>query len=150
MVECGWGRIGAKPQLKLITYDEFETKIYEKILKGYDYADTPYVRMSPENLAKLIGAPPLSGVAPSGPPPVNLPPTPPVSGPVTVTTIKKRDPVHVNPSVPPPFGLIRWLRPAKGGGWEALDSNKDRLLDLPLDSGKTMLRDFASTIEILT
>jgi hypothetical protein len=167
-VECSWGDIGVQPKVRptLTTYDKFEAMIDEKLLKGYDYVDTDYIRMSPENLATVQGytcsnGPPVTTTAPSTT--------------VTATIIKDRnktaaakpvtfakpgglgdallnrpDPVHVNPSVPHPFGYIRWLRPAKGGGWEALDSNKVRLLDLPLDSGKTMLRDFADRIEILT
>lgn len=143
MVECGWGRIGSKPQLKLVPFDKFDNKVDEKLNKGYDYADTSYIRMSPGNLAKLGG--PLPSTSPQMP--QNTPqkaPTPsaPSKGPLPTAT-------HVNPSLPPPFGMIRWLKPSSGKKWEALDTNKQRLLDLPLESGSSLLRDFPSTISIL-
>jgi len=152
-VECGWGRIGSKPQRKLITYSKYADKVSEKRSKGYEYADTPYVWMSAANLALLGGATPspVPAKQPPSSPSVSTsggtPPTVPAT--VASNTTTPPAPEHVNPSIPAPFGFIKYLRPSKGGGWEALDSNKGRLLDLPLDSGKAMLRDFASTIEIL-
>lgn len=148
-VEIGWGRKGAKPQHALVDFTEFEARVPKKLAKGYEYVDTKYIRMTPANLALLGGVTPSSSPTGSGAPLPNLPPAPIPSGPITATVIKKRDPVQVNPSLPAPFGFIRWLKPTKGGGWEALDTNKAKLLDLPLGSGKTMLRDFPTTIEIL-
>ena len=127
----------------------FDDKVDEKLNDGYDYADTPYVRMSAASIATITGGPtpstpskkpavaPVTTTAPSAQShslPVSLLPSKsaPPGTPVIVTVLKKQDPDHVNPSIPPPFGLIRWLRPVKGGTWEALDSNEDRLLDLPL------------------
>lgn len=171
-VECGWGRIGAKPQLKLTSFRDFLQKINEKLQNGYDYANTPFIRMSPGNLAKVSKRTANKQKAASPIPPLGQNPTP---GPCmnaigTMTCVwcggpvqnqcparqpkkaappaTKPDPKLVNTSLPVPFGLIRWLKPVKGG-FEALDSNKDRLLDLPLASGTAMLRDFPTIVSIL-
>jgi len=137
MVECGWGRIGSKPQLKLIPYHTFDDKVDEKLAKGYDYANTPYVRMSPGNLAKLTATPPQTPA-----PQVTPQPTPAaLSTPTTSAQV-------VNPSLPMPFNLIRWLKPKKNG-FTALDTNEQALLDVPLAGGKSLLRDFSNTIHIL-
>lgn len=159
-VEIGWGRIGSAPQLQLTSFAKFEAKVHEKLGKGYDYADTPFVRMSAQSLNMIqgnSGHTPGSGYALSAankakPAPVSSTPVPSAPAPVAapLSPAASLSPVHVNPSLPMPFGYIRWLRPAKGGGWEALDSCEQKLLDLPFASGKTMLRDFPSTISILT
>jgi predicted DNA-binding WGR domain protein len=166
-VEVGYGRIGSKPQLRLTSFAKFEAKITEKLRKGYTYVHTDYIRMSAKSLNMIAANSGPTPSTPSKPKPKPAPkgtntatsqgqmvPVIPASatagtlqtGLVSTTTTM---PQHVNPSLPPPFGFIRWLRPAKGGGWDALDTNKTKLLDLPLVSGTAMLRDFPSIVSIL-
>jgi len=147
-IECAWGRIGNTPQYKLIDWTELRAKVAEKLGKGYTYANTPYERMSPGNLAKLTGTQP--SLAPTSPPAVTAPiPVAVAPPPVIQAPVASTPPVHVNPSLPPPFGLIKWLKPAKGGAWDALDSNKDKLFGLPLTGGVQMLKDFPAIVCIL-
>jgi len=44
-VEIHWGSIGAKAQIIVKDWDYVEKAAPEKIAKGYDYADTPFVRV---------------------------------------------------------------------------------------------------------
>ena len=44
-VEIHYGAIGAKSQILVKTWDYVEKTAPEKIAKGYDYADTPFVRI---------------------------------------------------------------------------------------------------------
>jgi predicted DNA-binding WGR domain protein len=157
-VECGWGRVGNKPQLKPIDWRTLRDKVSEKLAKGYDWEPTPYVRMSAKTIAhfdslKAKPAPSKSqgAASVSAPPkPQAAPAAPQQPKPTPAPAQQAQGPaVHVNPALPAPFGFIKWLKPTKSG-WEALDSNKDRLLDLPHASGKTMLRDFPQTVFILT
>ena len=54
-VEAGWGANGNAPQFQLIDWTELRIRVADKLAKGYDYADTPFVRMSPANLAVVMG-----------------------------------------------------------------------------------------------
>ena len=63
MVEVGWGRIGSRPQTMLLPFNKLADKVTEKRNKGYNYVNTPYVRMSAANLTKLGGQPPTQAPA---------------------------------------------------------------------------------------
>lgn len=59
-VEIGWGAIGDPPQYQLIDWTELRNRVAEKLTKGYTYADTPYVRMTPASLAKVMAPAPVA------------------------------------------------------------------------------------------
>lgn len=143
-VECGWGRIGNKPQLKLIDFSTFKTKVREKLDKGYSYANTGFVRMSHSALAKLGGstpsapakAPQTAAPAPAAPQPTQSY-TPPPMG-------------QAKPNLPPltfPYDQITALRPVKGG-FEALDEYGDVLLDLTASGGQDLVQNYGIPVAL--
>ena len=140
-VECGWGAIGAIPQLKLITWTELRVKVMEKLNKGYTYADTPFIRMSPTSLAALASVP------------QQLPPPPVVMTPqvVKVGTVIAPGITVTGISVSPgavtaslialgtPYDQIVKLKMIRSGvkvtGYAAVDANGNTVMDLSKDAG---------------
>ena len=143
-VECGWGAIGAIPQLKLITWTELRAKVIEKLGKGYLYADTPFVRMSPGSLAQLGSQTPAVVVAP---PVITVGTT--VAPGVTVKsiTVTPAPPQQVLPQQVPaslvalgaPYDMIVKLKMVRTGvkvtGYAAVDVNGGTVMEFSKDGG---------------
>lgn len=90
-VEIGWGAAGAGTQYQLTDWVGLRTMVADTLNQGYFYVDTPYVRMTPVSLAKVM-APvttmvPAPIVAPVIVPSVRIPVVP-VVAPVTLTVGK--------------------------------------------------------------
>jgi len=139
-VEIGWGALGAKPQLDIIDWNELRTRVADKLGKGYQYAFTPYVRMSPTNLAKLAGTPVVSAPVAVATP-VTIPaavPTPPATQAITHTVSV------IQASLPRPYNLLCALRVHRKGtvvdGYEGLDADGDTLVTLDVQEGKDFAR----------
>ncbi len=128
-VETGWGAIGSAPQHQLVDWVELKTRVLDKQAKGYQWADTPYVRMSKASLATLAGGS-MNLI------PVVIPtPPPPPSAPVSM-------PSMINPTLAAlgqPFSLIHALRIMRDGvklvGYKALDAAGDELMQMPSVDG---------------
>ena len=56
-VEVGYGFMGSLPHLQLVSWGDLTASVTEKISQGWQYANTPYIRMSPGNLAAATGNP---------------------------------------------------------------------------------------------
>lgn len=146
-VECAWGAIGGLPQqYQLIDWNELRNRVSEKLGKGYVYADTPFIRMSAANMAKLTAGPavPQPVVAPVAP--VVAPPqvqTKPVA-PVVMAPVKPAHPALV--ALGEPWSLIRALRLNFDGktlkGYDALDEDGDVLLMLTKNQGLKAAQDY--------
>jgi len=126
-VECGWGAIGAVPQLKLISWTDLRVKVAEKLNKGYTYADTPYIRMSPGSLAALAGVPQQLPVL-SPPPVVPVVLAPPMS-PVPASLV----------ALGTPYDQIVKLKLLRTGvkvtGYAAVDKDGNTVMDFSKDAG---------------
>lgn len=155
-VETAWGRIGSQPQFKLVSFDVFRDRVNEKLGKGYDYAHTGYIRMTPANLAKLGGRKPSA--APATPAPVAAPapapvvtPAPAAPAPVQPAGTKKFVPPPMGipkpglPTLDGPYALIVALHPIKDG-FEGLDDDGDVVLDLTLKGGQDLAQDYGIPI----
>lgn len=71
-VEIHYGAIGNKPQILVKSWDYVERKTPEKIAKGYDYVDTPFVKVQPSTIA--AGGKAASTPTPKSPaPPIPTP-----------------------------------------------------------------------------
>jgi predicted DNA-binding WGR domain protein len=144
-VETAWGRIGSKPQTKLVGFDKFIDKVNEKLGKGYTYAQTGFVRMSPENLAKLGGRKAVQGTpkqaapAPTAPKPVPAPAAP--AAPSNAFPPPMGTPKAGMPPLTGPYDLIVALKPVKDG-FEALDDNKDVVMDLTVSGGQDLIQNY--------
>lgn len=150
-VEMGWGAIGNPPQgYKLGDWNDLRTKVAEKLGEGYQYADTPFVRMSATNLAKLTwrgaNTPPAST-----PPPL----APTVSAAVVsavVAVMTAPVPVYLKPPKPglvamgQPYSLVRALKMKRTGlvvgSYLALDECGVELMEIPAKEGEDLARDY--------
>lgn len=137
-VEIGWGACGAAPQLLLVDWTDLRTRVDEKLVKGYDYVSTVFVRMSPGNLAKIAGIPQVSGAPLATATPVT------VAAPVQPTQGIKHTPSAVQTALGAPYSLVCALKLVRKGsqatGFDALDASGDYLFDFTLQGG----RDFAN------
>jgi len=151
-VECGWGRIGHKAQTLLINWGKLRDKVAEKLTKGYDWADGPFMRMTPESLAKLGGATPsapATGVGPQGA--TQTPQTPSPSPPPTPTPTTPSPAAAIPPMgqprpgmapLPAPFDIIRAMKPLKNGDVEALDASGTLLMVLDRKGAQELAQDY--------
>lgn len=135
-VEIGWGRIGNKPQYQVISFQEFVTRVNDKISKGYAVAAGPFVRMRPETIQVLktltaAATPPVQVSTPAAPVSISVPP------PVQATFPPGTD----------PFTLIKSLTPIKQG-FDALDANGAVLMQLTLDSGRDLIQSGKATLNL--
>ena len=152
-VEIGWGAIGAKPQLLLVSWQDLRTRVAEKQAKGYQWEDTGYVRMSPASMAKIIN-PSAAMVAPKKTP---------VAAPAPVTPVVAPTPVSMMP-IPPaanpalvklgaPFSLISALKIIRDGvkllGYKALDAAGDELLEMTKTDGLKFAQDYGVDIKFV-
>ena len=143
-VECGWGRIGNKPQLQLVDFPTFKNRVRDKLGKGYEYANTGYIRMSDESLSKLGGATPSTS-AQSNSQPVTAPAAPQPTQSFTPPPMGQ-----AKPNLPPltfPYDQITVLRPVKGG-FEALDEYGDVLLDLTASGGQDLVQNYGIPVAL--
>ena len=156
-VETGSGRIGAKPALRLVSFAKFVGKVQEKLGKGYDYANTRFVRMSPSNLIKLGGhkpsaAPTGAGVKPQAPQapaptaPNPVAPAAPAAPPAVATGGKfvappMGTPKPGLPALDGPYVLIVAVHPVKDG-FEGIDEDGDVVMDLTLQGGQDLVQDY--------
>lgn len=141
-VETGWGAIGSAPQHALVDWSDLRKKVAEKLAKGYDWAATPYVRMSAANLAKITGQAPVQ--APAAPAPVTPAPKPqsvkstPTAGVMAATATS-----NALQALGVPYNLICSLKITRTGtkvtGYQGLDANGDSVMDF----GPTNGLDFA-------
>jgi predicted DNA-binding WGR domain protein len=137
-IEIGWGRVGSEAQHQLIDWPEFRTRLKEKLSKGYEYADGPFMRMTPGSLAKL-GAPTLPATPAAAPvPPPSVPSTP-----GRLVTLKA--PSAGLLALGEPYSLIRALRMQRTGtkieGYTALDEAGDDVLDLDAVTGREFAKE---------
>lgn len=135
-VEIGWGALGSVPQHQLIDWPELRLRVAAKLVKGYDYADTLYVRMSAGSMATLTGT--ASVVVPAPMPAL------PSSGLTVVTPLPPMNavPTHVHPALVAmgePYSLVASLRIQRQGikvqGYTALDKDGDALFELTARAG---------------
>lgn len=150
-VEIGWGAIGAKPQLMLEpSWADFHARVLDKQAKGYVWADTPYVRMSAGNLAKVIN-PSAVMMAPKAPKPVAAPAPKPVAAPVVATPTSTPPPALM--ALGQPFSLICALKVIFNGvkltGYKALDAAGDELLEMTKDDGLKFAQDYGVDIRFV-
>ena len=143
-VEVGWGPIGGTPQTQLVTFAEFRNRCVDKIAKGYDWADTPYFRMSPTNLALLGGHKPV-GTSPAPTAQTLVIPSPTVGPVIPAPTISTKAPAASLLALPLPWNLIRELRVVRDGttikGFDAIDEKGDILLRFDEPGGREFARD---------
>jgi hypothetical protein len=101
-LEIGSGGFGSVPTTCLVTWTQFRVEVADKLANGFVWADTPYFRMSSDNLAKVIG---------QSTPPTQPPPS-------TSASLL---------AFPVPLNQIRSLRVVREGtvlkGFDALDEN---------------------------
>lgn len=154
-VEIGYGALGAIPQYRLIDWPKLQGKVAEKLTKGYIYVNTPYIRMSAANLAKLTGSPmvqpktakqvsslrPRRGskkMKPKTAPAAQAAPTAPVAG------STPPNPAIISLGVP--YSLIRALKVRRQGvkitGYGALDDQGSELMILDPKDGIEFARDY--------
>lgn len=57
LAEIGFGNIGQTPDIILADWTCVQLAVAAHTADGYKWADTPYIRMSPESLAKVTGNP---------------------------------------------------------------------------------------------
>lgn len=146
-VETGHGRIGAKPALRLTSFGVFVSKASEKLIKGYVFAHTPFVRMSAGNMAKLGGRKPSKGI--TAPDPVITAPAPTPAAAVKPVAASSGafvyppmgTPMPGLPALDGPYTLIVALFPVKGG-FEALDEDGDVVLDLTTKGGQDLCQGY--------
>jgi len=139
-VETGHGAIGSQPQYNMVDWTELRNRVSDKLAKGYMWANTPYVRMSAGNLAKLgIQPHPL----PTAAVPAVRPPKPaPVANLVQPHTGKSTPTVSVMAATAVsnalqamgvPYSLICSLRVVRSGikvtGYKALDNTGSEVME---------------------
>ena len=116
----------------------------DKLGKGYEYANTGYIRMSDESLSKLGGATPSTS-AQSNSQPVTAPAAPQPTQSFTPPPMGQ-----AKPNLPPltfPYDQITALRPVKGG-FEALDEYGDVLLDLTASGGQDLVQNYGIPVAL--
>jgi hypothetical protein len=139
-IEVAWGALGNLPQqYQVIDWTELQNRVAEKLGKGYQYADTPFIRMSAANLALLTAGqttplPPVAPVVAPVPPPAVV--TKPAA-PVVMAPVKPQHPGLL--ALGEPWSLIRALKLHFDGktllGYDALDEDGDVLFMLTKDQG---------------
>ena len=153
MVEVGWGKIGSRPQTMLLPFHKLAAKVAEKLNRNYDYADTAYVRMSPENLAKLGGIVPISPApavrqVSSATPAKPKSKAPSMAVPVAPGHTQNKAKAANQAALGTPWSLVVKLRSVRQGTtllkWEALDATGVVLLGFDPSVG----RDFAADYDI--
>lgn len=143
-VECGWGAVGAVPALQLIDWPELHKRVAEKQAKGYDWAETPFIRMSAGALATIAANAPHAGgqfVAPPSAPMIPTPTVIPTAGKRMVAPAKLA-------SLGAPYNTIvalKVLRVAtKMVGYMAVDADGDDVLEMDALNGL----DFAQKYDV--
>ena len=148
--EAGWGAIGNTPQTMLTDWQGVSDKVAEKLAKGYTYVDHPYIKMTPENLAKVLAGnvkSPVSVtfVAPAAPVP------PPVITPMITKTSGTANKLSLV-LLGEPWSLIVKLRVQRNGlsvtGYLALDDTGDTLLTFDEQGGLDFAREHSLDIEL--
>ena len=139
-VEVGYGALGAKPVLDLIDWNELRGRVADKIAKGYDYAHTPFVRMSAESLAKLAGTPVVQ-VPVAKATPVTTPAGAPIPPPPQAITHTVQ---ATQAALPHPHNLLCVVRLHRTGikvdGYEGLDKDGDVLVNFGVQEGLDFAR----------
>lgn len=152
-VEIGWGALGSTPQYQLIDWTELRNRVADKLSKGYVYQDTPYIRMSAGNLAKVMGNPvaaPATAVSVSSltqaPRPAPRPAAAPVAAPAPSPTMSGTGPNLLLAALGLPYNLIRSLRMTRDGvkvtGYDALDANGVEVLQFNPTEGVDFARQY--------
>lgn len=130
-VEVSQGVIGGVPQSsELVAWDEFKKRAAGKVAEGYSWVDTPYFRMSPDNIALLKNGRP--SVLPGIPAVAAIPAAPAAKSPAASLL-----------ALPSPWDQIRALRVVRDGvvvkGFDAVDDRGNVITRFDEDPG----RDFA-------
>jgi hypothetical protein len=150
-VETGWGAIGSAPQTKLVGWQELRAKVADKLSKGYDYVNHPFVKMSAENLTKIKAGNNQSTNVPSAPATASLQNlfggTPsPVSVPSN-TTVPKSLLI-----LGEPWSLIVKLVVVRTGtlltGYKAVDEKGDEVLTFDTQGGIDFAREHGLDVDL--
>ena len=147
-VETGWGAIGALPQYQLVDWANFVTKVTEKVAKGYDYVDAPFVRMSQDSLNKLGGTvKTVGGPTPAAPNAPSPPPVLPSSPAPQIQVNTGTTPVNAKLlALGEPWSLVRSLRVKRNSstvlGYDALDNKGSVLFGLDPQQGVQAAQDY--------
>lgn len=144
-VEIHYGRVGNAPQILVKDWSYVTAKAPEKEGKGYDYVDTPFVRVRKATIDAHLAKLKASGQ------PVPQPTLPPKAAPVA----PKPTPAPVAAPTPPPaapatggnpYNRVATVKPAGGGQWVAMDASGRQLFAMPQAGAMKLVQDGTATV----
>lgn len=136
-VEIHYGAIGAKPTILVKDWPYVVRAVPDKLGKGYNYTDTPFVRVQPSTIA-------LSA-APSVPqfPTTKFIPVKPAVVPAAVAAPPVPTTVVVGQIPPAPWGRIMQVQKQPDGTWAGLSSTGTKVMGLTKDGARNLVRDYS-------
>ncbi len=120
-VEIHYGGIGNKPQIIVKDWDYVAAKTPEKTGKGYDYTNTPFVRVRQATIDDLARKRKAAGLPVPKPTPKPATPTPKPATPPPAAPTKGGD----------PYSRVVQVCPTANGQWVAVDASGRQLFAMP-------------------
>lgn len=146
-VEVGWGANGRTPQTQLTDWNDLRGRVADKLAKGYIYASTPFIRMHPDNIAKITAGQFMALMTPAQVAPV----TTVVSVAPSSAVAPVKAPKASLAGLGVPWNMIDHLQVVRKNttilGYKAIDVAGVEILEFTEDGGRQFAKDHDLDIE---
>lgn len=142
-VEIHYGRKGNKLTVLVKDWSYVTAKVCEKEGKGYDYVDTPFIRVRQQTIDDFLaaGGKPAPAAPRPTPKPVPVQPVLPVA-PVAAPTPPPAAPATGGN----PYNRVATVKPAGGGQWVAMDASGRHLFAMPQAGAMKLVQAGTATV----